>query len=138
MASISSQQPPSKVLHFLKGIFPCSLEITYSAHTDLVIKGRERCWVISERLGRSYLRNPTMVHYITNMVHYGFYAVQSNTPSVLGQQPVQTMGQAGHQYNGTQYAAPGMGQPMMPPQPSAGWGSLSRSSGAPLDARTDE
>ncbi|KAK8657252.1 hypothetical protein V6N13_035502 [Hibiscus sabdariffa] len=32
------------------------------------------------------------------------------------------MGQAGHHYNGTQYAAPGMGQPTMPPQPSAGWG----------------
>ena len=43
-------------------------------------------------------------------------------PSVLGQQPVQTMGPAAHQYNVTPYA-PGLEQPMMPPQPSAGWAS---------------
>ncbi|KAE8736406.1 Polypyrimidine tract-binding protein-like protein 2 [Hibiscus syriacus] len=48
-------------------------------------------------------------------------AVVNPQPSGLGQRPIQTMGQAGHQFNGTQYAALGMGQPVMRPQPSAGW-----------------
>ena len=43
-------------------------------------------------------------------------------PSILGQQPVQTMGPAAHQYNVTPYAS-GLEQPMIPPQPSAGWAS---------------
>ncbi|KAL4346943.1 hypothetical protein GQ457_17G024400 [Hibiscus cannabinus] len=79
----------------------CKLHLSYSRHTDLSIK-------LNNDRSRDYtIANPAMV---------------TPQPSALGQQPVQTMGQAGHQYNGTQYTAPGMGQPMMPPQPSAGWG----------------
>ncbi|XWS37948.1 hypothetical protein CRYUN_Cryun19dG0089000 [Craigia yunnanensis] len=79
----------------------CKLHISYSRHTDLSIKvnnGRSRDYTI---------RNPAMVN---------------PQPSILGQQPVQTMGPAAHQYNVTPYA-PGLEQPMMPPQPSAGWAS---------------
>ncbi|KAK8521223.1 hypothetical protein V6N13_077340 [Hibiscus sabdariffa] len=80
----------------------CKLHLSYSRHTDLSIK-------LNNDRSRDYtIANPALVN---------------PQPSALGQQPVQTMGQAGHQYNGTQYAAaPGMGQHMMPPQPSAGWG----------------
>ncbi|KAH1075363.1 hypothetical protein J1N35_027691 [Gossypium stocksii] len=78
----------------------CKLHLSYSRHTDLSIK-------VNNDRSRDYtIPNPAMVN---------------PQPSVLGQQPVQTMG---HQYNGTQYA-PGIQQqqPTMPPQPSAGWGS---------------
>ncbi|KAB2054556.1 hypothetical protein E1A91_A12G273100v1 [Gossypium mustelinum] len=78
----------------------CKLHLSYSRHTDLSIK-------VNNDRSRDYtIPNPAMVN---------------PQPSVLGQQPVQTMG---HQYNGTQYA-PGrqQQQPTMPPQPSAGWGS---------------
>ncbi|KAG8476352.1 hypothetical protein CXB51_033249 [Gossypium anomalum] len=78
----------------------CKLHLSYSRHTDLSIK-------VNNDRSRDYtIPNPAMVN---------------PQPSVLGQQPVQTMG---HQYNGTQYA-PGVQQqqPTMPPQPSAGWGS---------------
>ncbi|GMJ06464.1 hypothetical protein HRI_004315600 [Hibiscus trionum] len=79
----------------------CKLHLSYSRHTDLSIK-------LNNDRSRDYtIANPPLVN---------------PQPSALGQQPIQTMGQASHQYNGTQYAAPGMGQPMMPPQPSAGWG----------------
>ncbi|XP_022723821.1 polypyrimidine tract-binding protein homolog 2-like isoform X2 [Durio zibethinus] len=72
----------------------CKLHISYSRHTDLSIK-------VNNDRSRDYtIPNPTMVN----------------------SQPVQTMGPAAHQYNGTQYA-PGLEQPMMPPQPSAGWAS---------------
>ncbi|KAA3459921.1 polypyrimidine tract-binding protein-like protein 2 [Gossypium australe] len=78
----------------------CKLHLSYSRHTDLSIK-------VNNDRSRDYtIPNPAMVN---------------PQPSVLGQQPVQTMG---HQYNGTQYA-PGIQQqqPTIPPQPSAGWGS---------------
>ncbi|XP_038993765.1 polypyrimidine tract-binding protein homolog 2-like isoform X1 [Hibiscus syriacus] len=79
----------------------CKLHLSYSRHTDLSIK-------LNNDRSRDYtVANPALVN---------------PQPPVLGQQPIQTMGQAGHQYNGTQYPAPGMGQSMMPPQPSAGWG----------------
>ncbi|KAK8492880.1 hypothetical protein V6N12_038528 [Hibiscus sabdariffa] len=79
----------------------CKLHLSYSRHTDLSIK-------LNNDRSRDYtIANPAMVN---------------PQPPALGQQPIQTMGQAGHQYNVTQYAAPGLGQPMMPPQPSAGWG----------------
>ncbi|XVF50953.1 hypothetical protein PTKIN_Ptkin04bG0145000 [Pterospermum kingtungense] len=81
----------------------CKLHISYSRHTDLSIK-------VNNDRSRDYtIPSPAMVN---------------PQPSVLGQQPVQTMAPAAHahQYNGTQYA-PGLEQPMMPPQPSAGWAS---------------
>ncbi|TYI52944.1 hypothetical protein E1A91_D12G284300v1 [Gossypium mustelinum] len=77
----------------------CKLHLSYSRHTDLSIK-------VNNDRSRDYtIPNPAMVN---------------PQPSVLGQQPVQTMG---HQYNGTQYAPGVQQQPTMPPQPSAGWGS---------------
>ncbi|XVE64343.1 hypothetical protein DITRI_Ditri07aG0094000 [Diplodiscus trichospermus] len=79
----------------------CKLHISYSRHTDLRIK-------INNDRSRDYtIPNPAMIN------------PQS---SIVGQQPVQTMGPAAHQHNGTQYA-PGLEQPMMPAQPSAGWAS---------------
>ncbi|OMO50030.1 hypothetical protein COLO4_38260 [Corchorus olitorius] len=81
----------------------CKLHISYSRHTDLSIK-------VNNDRSRDYtIPNPTLVN---------------PQPSILGQQPVQTMGPpAAHQYNGTQYA-PGSEQGMMPPpQHSAGWAS---------------
>ncbi|KAK8685137.1 hypothetical protein V6N13_041145 [Hibiscus sabdariffa] len=79
----------------------CKLHLSYSRHTDLSIK-------VNNDRSRDYtVPNPAMAN---------------PQPSGFGQQPVQTMGPAAHQYNGTQYG-PGSGQPMMPPQPSAGWGS---------------
>ncbi|XWS48519.1 hypothetical protein CRYUN_Cryun13aG0085200 [Craigia yunnanensis] len=77
----------------------CKLHISYSRHTDLIIK-------VNNDRSRDYtILNPAMVN---------------PQGSILGQQPVQTMVPAAHQYNGTQYA-PGLEQSMMPPQPSAGW-----------------
>ncbi|KAK8518331.1 hypothetical protein V6N13_027801 [Hibiscus sabdariffa] len=77
----------------------CKLHLSYSRHSDLSIK-------VNNDRGRDYtVPNPAMVN---------------PQPSVFGQQPVQTMGPTAHQYNGAQYS-PGVGQPMMPPQPSAGW-----------------
>ncbi|KAE8717471.1 Polypyrimidine tract-binding protein-like protein 1 [Hibiscus syriacus] len=77
----------------------CKLHLSYSRHTDLSIK-------VNNDRSRDYtVPNPAMVN---------------PQPSVFTQQPIQTMGPAAHQYNGTQYG-PGVGQPMMPPQPSAGW-----------------
>ncbi|KAL4284971.1 hypothetical protein GQ457_16G025240 [Hibiscus cannabinus] len=77
----------------------CKLHLSYSRHTDLSIK-------VNNDRGRDYtVPTPAMVN---------------PQPSVFGQQPVQTMGPTAHQYNGAQYG-PGVGQPMMPPQPSAGW-----------------
>ncbi|XP_022736448.1 polypyrimidine tract-binding protein homolog 2 isoform X2 [Durio zibethinus] len=77
----------------------CKLHISYSRHTDLSIK-------VNNDRSRDYtIPNPAMVN---------------PQPSMVGQQPIQTLGAAAHQYNGTQYA-PGLEQPMMPPQPSAGW-----------------
>ncbi|OMO68943.1 hypothetical protein CCACVL1_19748 [Corchorus capsularis] len=81
----------------------CKLHISYSRHTDLSIK-------VNNDRSRDYtIPNPALVN---------------PQPSILGQQPVQTMGPpAAHQYNGTQYA-PGSEQGMMPPpQHSAGWAS---------------
>ncbi|XP_021280935.1 polypyrimidine tract-binding protein homolog 2 isoform X2 [Herrania umbratica] len=74
----------------------CKLHISYSRHTDLSIK-------VNNDRSRDYtIPNPAMVN---------------PQPSILGQQPVQTVGAtAAHQYNGTQYAPPH-------PQPSAGWAS---------------
>ncbi|GMI71606.1 hypothetical protein HRI_000829900 [Hibiscus trionum] len=77
----------------------CKLHLSYSRHTDLSIK-------VNNDRSRDYtVPNPAMVN---------------PQPSVFGQQPVQTMGPTAHQYNGAQYG-PGVSQPMMPPQPSAGW-----------------
>ncbi|XP_022764163.1 polypyrimidine tract-binding protein homolog 2-like isoform X2 [Durio zibethinus] len=79
----------------------CKLHISYSRHTDLSIK-------VNNDRSRDYtIPNPAMVN---------------QQPSILGQQSVQTMSPASHEYNGTQYAS-GLEQPMMPPQPSAGWAS---------------
>ncbi|XP_039050824.1 polypyrimidine tract-binding protein homolog 2-like [Hibiscus syriacus] len=80
----------------------CKLHLSYSRHTDLSIK-------VNNDRSRDYtVPNP---------------AISNPQPSGFGQQPVQTMGPAAHQYKGTPYG-PGSGQPMMmPPQPSAGWAS---------------
>ncbi|GLT38772.1 hypothetical protein SLA2020_129980 [Shorea laevis] len=78
----------------------CKLHISYSRHTDLSIK-------VNNDRSRDYTIPNT--------------ALVNAQPSILGQQPVQMMGAAASQYNGTQY--PTNAEQAMMPQPSAGWGS---------------
>ncbi|XP_021643313.2 polypyrimidine tract-binding protein homolog 2 isoform X2 [Hevea brasiliensis] len=76
----------------------CKLHITYSRHNDLSIK-------VNNDRSRDYTIP------ITSMLNPG--------PSILGQQPVPTVGPPAHPYSGTQFASP-PDHPVMP-QPSAGW-----------------
>ncbi|KAG8652998.1 polypyrimidine tract-binding protein homolog 2 isoform X2 [Manihot esculenta] len=76
----------------------CKLHISYSRHNDLSIK-------VNNDRSRDYTIHST--------------AMLNPQPSLLGQQPVPTVGQPAHPYSGTQFAPPPEHPGM--PQPSAGW-----------------
>ncbi|XP_057988749.1 polypyrimidine tract-binding protein homolog 2 isoform X2 [Hevea brasiliensis] len=76
----------------------CKLHISYSRHHDLSIK-------VNNDRSRDYTIPNT--------------AMLNPQPSILGHQPVSTIGPPAHPYSGTQFAPP-TEHPAMP-QPSAGW-----------------